>query len=334
MLSQAECHACVDACPTQAWILDDNILGLNIEQCDGCGLCVANCPTGALHVPYPWIIRALGGRKIALFACDKSNRLHNGEPSPCIHSLGLRQLLVLSNFGIEYLLISTGECTDCHRNTGYGLEQQIDEVNKLLAERCKPLLKILRRSTRVWNKIYKTDELISHGTLLPRRDFLRGGGRLLRHQLAVLNPLNLPEYQTLPPAQLLGDTLPQGAHWPHAPALDYNRCNGCDACANLCPTDALKLLRDDNHVINGYRIDPAFCTGCGICETVCNSDAITVSDESVATVGNVDLTEYKCHACGNPFHQPKRSKLPAASLCPVCSHRNHSSNLFQILTDE
>ena len=45
------CQRCVDACPLDAWVLDDAELALDTGRCDGCGLCVAHCPEGALSQP-------------------------------------------------------------------------------------------------------------------------------------------------------------------------------------------------------------------------------------------------------------------------------------------
>ena len=54
----ASCKACVDVCPEDAWLLDDEALGLDTERCDGCGLCAAACPERAIvsrHEPAVWI---------------------------------------------------------------------------------------------------------------------------------------------------------------------------------------------------------------------------------------------------------------------------------------
>src|SRR5205814_10511762 len=70
-----------------------------------------------------------------------------------------------------------------------------------------------------------------------------------------------------------------------APALDASRCpDGCRACAEACPTQA--LAADDS----GLRIDLGRCLFCNDCVEACPEGAISFgSDWRLATRARDDL---------------------------------------------
>jgi len=331
---QANCKACVETCPKQAWVLDDDTLGLDTDACDGCGLCVPACPSGALHIHLPWIIRKLGEQQIALLACEYSDINEDTGTLPCIHALGLRQLLQLYNAGIKHLLVETADCEKCYRHLQPDIHPDIynrlEQLNSLLHERKKPAMKIFQRSSKLWMKIFDSEDISRQGPQLPRRHFLRGAIQL-QQLLSVTDPLNNPKFLTIPAGQLLPIVENTELHWPYSPQLDENRCNGCDACIKLCPTDALQLIQDENTSTIGYQLDPASCNGCGICTTVCELQAISVNSQSLSTARTISLNEKQCTACGNNFHVPQNSAQSEVSFCRICQQHNHNRNLFQVL---
>ena len=333
LLEQAQCQSCVQACPRQAWVLDEDSLGLDIEACDGCGLCTPACPTGALHIHLPWVVRSLGGNLIALFACERSPVDAGTAGIPCIHALGMRQLLLLHTSGIRYLMVSCGECDGCERNRGQRIQERLEQLNGLLADRRQPGMKMLERSPEVWKKIYRTDEMLTRGTRLGRREFLGGGAEQLREQILVLDPFNRPECRTLPPGELLPDTADGETSWPWMPTLDPRRCEGCDACMRLCPTQALRLVTETEGEEACYELDAARCNGCGICSSVCESDAIGVTAGSAPRLTGIGLSTGKCRACGNSFHLPRGHPRLGEELCRICHEKDHTQTLFQVLVD-
>ncbi len=63
---------CVDACPRDAWILNDAELALDTDACDGCGLCRPACPQQAITHDYRLELRSFRDRKVALVACERA----------------------------------------------------------------------------------------------------------------------------------------------------------------------------------------------------------------------------------------------------------------------
>jgi len=56
--------------------------------------------------------------------------------------------------------------------------------------------------------------------------------------------------------------------------IDEENCNGCTACALLCPVDGIAGAKKTLH-----EIDQAICTKCGVCSDTCNFDAVKTTDK-------------------------------------------------------
>ena len=52
--------------------------------------------------------------------------------------------------------------------------------------------------------------------------------------------------------------------------IDYQKCNGCANCMEICKSGAIYLLD------NKAQIDQSRCTECGACVEVCPNDAIKI----------------------------------------------------------
>lgn len=60
------------------------------------------------------------------------------------------------------------------------------------------------------------------------------------------------------------------------PVIDYQKCNLCGKCVEICAFKALRLapLAQGKLTENKLTINPFFCEGCGACEVVCPQKAI------------------------------------------------------------
>ncbi len=310
----ASCRRCVDACPTDAWTLDDDALGIDTDRCDGCGLCVAHCPEGALSLAGLSADLHRGLHRLRL-TCTRATALHDAWSLPCVNALGMRDISELYQRGLRRLALHTGDCANCPRADEQGLLRRIAMLNRVLRQRGQATIAI------------DPDDAVGmpaeSDAQTPEPQLNRRG--FLHRMLGTLSePVAEPTTAT--------SSVPDG--WVRlaqtgdlalfAPGIDSARCNGCDACVRICPHGALSLAAD------AYRIAADACTGCGLCIDVCDRHAVTVGECAPLATTQVALESGRCKACGAQFHEPRIAQ-EKREMCQVCYRVNHRRNLFQTL---
>lgn len=312
----ASCQRCVTACPRDAWVLDDEELGLDTDRCDGCGLCVAGCPEGALSLSgaEPPINP---GQSDVVIACELAgDGPHDWRP-PCVHAASLQQLALLHRAGLRRLVLQTGDCGGCPRNDGAGLAGRLEQMNRVLVQRGLPGIELIDPGP---DGPFRAVADEASGTRLSRRGFLRRvmGAAAELHS-------DDGDQRWRPP----GEYLKPAAHGDFAlavPAIDPERCNGCDACVRICPHGALTLAPG----AEAYLITADSCTACRLCSDVCDRDAVIVEECTTFQQLQLPLRQGRCRACGAAFHRPRAAE-GHPTLCNVCTQINHQRSLFQVL---
>jgi ferredoxin len=54
--------------------------------------------------------------------------------------------------------------------------------------------------------------------------------------------------------------------------IDAEKCEGCESCVDVCPTDAITMV--DGKAV----VDPEECGDCGACVDECPTEAITLPE--------------------------------------------------------
>lgn len=307
----ASCRVCVDACPRNAWVLDDEALAIDAAACNGCGLCVGRCPQNALSLDSVWPPPSAPVAAIVV-SCRRAAGAPAAWRLPCVDALGLNHLVMLYQSGVRSIALLTGDCAACPAGAGERLRLDLARWNQVLAQRGLAAMQLAGPGAQPGAP--------GAGPGQTRRDFFRS-------LLHVVASRELPQHW--PEAGAVDDVLPPAGAGDlvlFAPRIDPARCDGCDACVRICPHGALELAPS----ADAYRIRADACNGCGLCADVCEREAIEVLPQSRLERAEVPLRVQNCRACGAPCHWPVE-RAEQSPYCHVCTQVQHTRKLFQVL---
>lgn len=331
-INDAGCRACADACPLNAWVIDDERLGIDINACDGCSLCVPACPESAIscdHTPDANTARSWKDHTALFRACERTEIDAADCRIPCLHSIGTRELLQHYPKGMATWITTTANCDTCPRGHVQHLKESVRQTNLLLQSRQLQPIALVTLEPTQWEKIFKQATPCQSGPASTRRNFFRDALRTVVNTAHDATTLAGDESAPFtPPTAWLPGTGPEDIFL-HSPVIDLGRCNGCDACIQLCPHAAMVLERGDDGGLS-YRIDSPQCTGCGICRDSCDQQAIQILNLSTRSQFRITLAEERCPACEIRYHLPVAQQR-ADKFCAICAHTSHRRHLYQVL---
>ncbi len=304
-LPAASCQACVKACPRGAWKLDESALQFDSPACDGCGLCVPSCPERAIHMPLRLEQRQVGESEALLARCEKSGDEGEAGCIPCLHRIGVHELLRHWREGRRVWLTRRGACEHCQRGLGGHLATRIASLNAGLAASGQPLIVLREVSPAMWQKLIDAPRSVE----VSRRGFFTALRK--RPVMALTNGEKAEEDDTRPPGALLPEGYEGILPW-HV-RIDALRCVACHACARVCPHGAIELADGEFPM---YRLRHTLCTGCGLCRDACAHAAVKpISwEEPQRMVLRLEMNQ--CPSCGQAFQAPAAgARKPVCWLC-------------------
>ncbi|MEX0637582.1 MAG: 4Fe-4S dicluster domain-containing protein [Burkholderiales bacterium] len=323
----AGCTRCLAVCGADAIRSDGDRIAVDPHLCQGCAACTLACPTGALSFRNPARhdlldqldrklanVRDLGGTAVVVAHAPAAA----AELDPLFAASGCVALEVepLAAFGEELWF---GALARGARSVVLVAEPDAPvETRKLLAERVALARAVLAASGLAADtlRLVEPSALASALTNLPAArangwtaDLHAPGKRaMLTDALARIEPQAGFVPAALAPGAPLG-----------AIAVERAACTLCSACANLCPTGALRF--GEQPVLRLAFVEQD-CVQCGICEAACPEHAIALIPR-IAPAGERRserlLHEDEracCERCGTPFIS---ARLLSASIAKVAS---------------
>jgi ferredoxin len=314
LVADASCRRCGLACPHGAIEFTSRDIELDATKCDGCGLCATACPARAVGVA-PTVVIPRGPSGYA--ACQRVVGEGGRAVAPCLHAIGIEELLRACLAGARELRVARGQCAACPLGARDLFDQALSGVNALLASRALPGLVLAELDARAWRLALaaaRSDQEVDHA----RRGFLT---RVAKPTAVVIAEDPLPATAALPDDD--------AALFAFVPEIDEASCVACDACVRVCPTTALTLL--DDPPAPAYAISPCLCTGCAMCRDVCNPKAIDIKAWRAAPRRRVALATRYCPVCRASYHALAGDE--ASELCWVCRKTQRHRLLHQVITD-
>lgn len=274
------CTRCLDVCSADAIVSEGSRIAVNPHLCQGCATCTLACPTGALS--YVWPSRENLLRRVseilqgaseagATILVHRRNTVPDlsSMPGP-VHSFPVEALPAMGEeIWFAALALGAGRVALLADGDTPGkvlelLSARVSLARQMLAvcDRDPDAIVLLRRPEDLAGLAAGASDgpVTSRDTLQPAIKYKR---LLLNQALAALGGKS--DQPTVP--------VEAGAPWGRI-VIDPEKCTLCSACAEVCPSIAIRYFEDAESASAIIGFNEQRCIQCGICATACPEDAI------------------------------------------------------------
>ncbi|MGV6817118.1 MAG: 4Fe-4S binding protein [Thiotrichales bacterium] len=333
IIESGSCEACVSACPTSAWIINDELVGIRPDLCDGCGICAAVCPEAAIvHdlKPHPGFWQ---GKMVAMLACERTAvAVPEEHIVPCMHALGTSDLLWLYRQGCRHIFTLSGDCSSCDRKDyGDALEVSISRINKMLMGHGLSMISHKPIPASRWLGVLGKLDFSHLFPPVSRRNFFRFAAAEIVKQGMNRTGIASTQEAFKPPGSILVFNNPSAGILPSYPVIDTALCNGCNACIQACPHDVITLKNEERaQDVAFYELKVEQCTGCNICVDICPEQALDIKRWQRPQETRITLRLSRCECCGVEIIRPAAMREEELR-CHICERTGHYKNLYQTI---
>jgi len=317
----SECTKCVDICPVDTIVINENIPAFTPAECTTCGGCVGVCPTEAFSLS--------GFSSIEFFFKfleERSNELVcQKDLYCCLSVLSVEHLLSMAIASEAPVVMDVDAC-DCGGASDklqLQLRANIEEANFILSSfsdkeiliksserelaqreeltqtsrRSLFSLKGAIKSKQAFEEAMDADELKAFGIDLS--DIEKMKNKLIPDKrkllFSILKRLGKPEHYEIIPTEEIRFT---------SQKFVEESCTNCQICYRICPTGALS----SDAKFSLINFDSMLCVKCHLCHDVCEPNAIQLQpgyeikelfEPRQRTLATFDIQ--RCNECGNYF---------------------------------
>jgi len=311
------CTLCESICPQEAIKRSGDTIIFDDAACMGCGACTSICPISIPRLqtcPDQWVYTQtntlLQGKdrlttEIIMFTCaregmktiDTAGKKHLTYPPvlpvlvPCINAVNEAHILHTFDSGADGVVLLG--CENCKHEIK---ENSIENMAKTVLE----AVKLRERFTIIKANPDRPEVLVQK-----LNDFVE---KLNTYERKTRTPIkinsDIKRYVLLDlianQSENAGEFSQKG-DFPFGNVIIDGKCISCNACMNMCPTEALN--NRDGKIFFNYSL----CIACGLCERSCPEHAIKlerVFDAARLSEPEIILAEpelVKCQACNKPF---------------------------------
>ncbi|MFH1490540.1 MAG: 4Fe-4S binding protein, partial [Pseudomonadota bacterium] len=296
----SECRRCLTVCPTNAIQFEDRTLKIS-SNCMGCEFCIPSCPNEVFSIITDNQENLKEKNKQVRVYCSKLLQEETGIsrplPSSIIPCLGSISVHFIINWFIERespLEVVIGSCPDCSMKDGRTYfekrESDITTIFSYLNIDIRPVVIRVAREEDIQNakQFYMAfNRGKDEATALSRRDFIlkfRSPILFTQRDVGKAAKQRKDRGPNAPDAtEQLGSLVKlfkkykgyvsSGEVIPGFSEIEIDKtCTGCGACANLCPTGALRLKQFQSDAELAWTLTR--CTQCELCAAVCTKNAV------------------------------------------------------------
>jgi formate hydrogenlyase subunit 6/NADH:ubiquinone oxidoreductase subunit I len=335
IFASSKCQKCFSVCPADAMRIDDQSVQVT-PACTGCEFCSIVCPNGVFHIKDATNQSESDSGSPQCIYCSKvipdEQEALGPFPKvikPCIGSISAHEILNWISEKNGPLKLVTMNCSQCEMQIGVSIfENTKSEVMSiLLGLGMNNELFIIQEATekdRVYaREVYsRFQNDLQENQKFSRRDFFLSFRKgLIPKKDSGGAGIVPPRAEKSPPERLRAFIAFCREHQckvspeyrvPLFAVIEIaDTCKGCGACATVCPTGALSVMKEQDKA--HLTLTPSHCAQCGLCAEVCSRDSIKV-------MPGLKIKEIcdETKAVVKTFHR---------NTCPVCNREHLSLDL-------